>query len=383
MFDNWTDMLTYEVVGTPLWAYVALLATFVATYAGYRIFMRLLESRWLLTLAQNQPELYKSIIGLLRNPLRLLQLTIAVGIGLHYFALPEAAYSLASGLLLALLAATVAFVLVKLVDVAVALLRPRISESESRLDDQFLPVVSGTLKVIILVIVAALILQNSGYNISALLAGLGLGGLAVALALQPTIANWFAAVTIFADRPFHVGDGVSVAGVSGSIESIGLRSTRIRTYEGTLVTMPNSAVVNAQIDNLQDRPTRRTNFTIGVTYDTSSEKLKRAVEILRDVMEQHSGTETSRAHFKSYGESALILDVAHWCKYLDYSKYLACIEEINFEIKRRFEDEGIEMAYRTQTVHLVNRGASRDSRPAGTHHPRSTEPSLHSTSTSR
>jgi len=358
MSDSWTGGLAYEIMGTPVWAYAALVATFVGTYTGYRILMRLLESRWLLALAENQPELYKSIIGLVRNPLRLLQLTIAVGIGLHYFALPEAVARIASRLLLALLTATVAFVLVKLVDVFIAFLRPRIAESESRLDDQLLPVLSGALKAFILVIVAVLILQNSGYNISGLLAGVGLGGLAVALALQPTLANVFAAVTIFMDRPFQIGDGVSVAGVSGSIEGIGLRSTRIRTYEGTLVTIPNSVVVNAQIDNLQVRPTRRTTFTIGVTYDTSSEKLKRAVEILRDVMEQNPGTETSRAHFKSYGESALILDVAHWCKYLDYSKYLACIEEINFEIKRRFEDDGVEMAYPTQTVHLVKKAAA-------------------------
>ncbi len=118
------------------------------------------------------------------------------------------------------------------------------------------------------------------------------------------------------------------------------------------MTIPNSAVVNAQIDNLQARPTRRTNFTIGVTYDTSSDKLRKAVAILRDIMEQHPGTDTSRAHFKSYGESALLLDVAHWCGYLDYAEYLTCIEEINFEIKQRFEQEGIEMAYPTQTVHL-------------------------------
>ena len=217
MLDSLTNGLAVEVMGTPLWAYVALAATFAGTYAGYRILMRLLESRWLLPLAEQQPELYQSIVGLVRNPLRLLQITIAVGIGLRYFELSEAASSLASGLLLALLAATVAFVLVKLVDVFIAFLRPRIAESESRLDDQLLPVLSGTLKAFILVIVAVLILQNSGYNISGLLAGLGLGGLAVALALQPTLANVFAAVTIFVDRPFQIGDGVSVAGVSGSI----------------------------------------------------------------------------------------------------------------------------------------------------------------------
>ncbi len=360
MPDSWMDGLAYEVMGSPLWAYVALVATFVATYVGYRIHLRLVERRWLLPLAQRQPELAESIIGLVRNPLRLLQLTIAVGIGLHYFALPETVASIASSLLLALITATVAFVLVKLVDVFIAFLRPRISESESRLDDQLLPVLSGGLKAFILVTVAVLILQNSGYNISGLLAGIGLGGLAIALALQPTLANVFAAVTIFVDHPFRIGDGVSVAGISGSVEGIGLRSTRIRTYEGTLVTIPNSAVVNAQIDNLQARPTRRTTFAIGVTYDTSSEKLEKAVGILRGVMEQHPGTESSRAHFKSYGDSALILDVAHWCQYLDYAEYLACIEEINFEIKRRFEDEGIEMAYPTQTVHLVKKEARAD-----------------------
>jgi MscS family membrane protein len=360
MADSWVDGLVYELMRTPLWAYVALVATFAGTYTGYRILMRLLESRWLLALAESQPELHKSIIGLVRNPLRLLQLAIAVGIGLHYFALPETVASIASRLLLVLLTAIVAFVLVKLVDVFIAFLRPRIAESESRLDDQLLPVLSGALKAFILVIVAVLILQNSGYSVSGLLAGLGLGGLAVALALQPTLANVFAAITIFVDRPFHIGDGVSVAGVSGSIESIGLRSTRMRTPEGTLVTLPNSTIVNAHIDNLQVRPTRRTHFTIGVTYDTSSEKLKKSVAILRDVMDQHAGTETSRAHFKSYGESALILDVAHWCKYLDYSEYLSCMEEINFEIKRRFEDEDIEMAYPTQTVHLVQKAASED-----------------------
>ncbi len=347
-------------MGNPVWAYVALVATFVGTYTGYRILVRLLESRWLLPLAENQPELYKSIIGLVRNPLRLLQLTIAAGIGLHYFALPEAVASIASRLLLALFTVTVAFVLVKLVDVFIAFLSPRVAESESRLDDQLLPVLSGGLKAFILVTVAVLILQNSGYNISGLLAGIGLGGLAIALALQPTLANVFAAVTIFVDHPFRIGDGVSVAGVSGSVEGIGLRSTRIRTYEGTLVTIPNSAVVNAQIDNLQARPTRRTTFAIGVSYDTSSEKLERAVGILRDVMERHPGTESSRAHFKSYGDSALILDVAHWCQYLDYAEYLACIEEINFEIKRRFEDEGIEMAYPTLTVHLVKKEVRAD-----------------------
>ncbi len=189
MTENWTTGLAYQILGTPLWAYGALLVTFAVTYTAYRILMRLLESRWLLTLTENQPEAHDSIVVLVRNPLRLLQFTVAVAIGLHYLSLPEAVSSFASGLLRILLTANVAFVLVKFVDVLIAVLKPRTEESESLLDDQLLPVLSGALKAFILMIVGALILQNSGYNISSLLAGLGLGGLAVALALQPTLAK--------------------------------------------------------------------------------------------------------------------------------------------------------------------------------------------------
>jgi len=192
-----------------------------------------------------------------------------------------------------------------------------------------------------------------GYNITSLLAGLGLGGLAVALAAQNTLSNVFGAIAIFVDQPFRVGEQVQLEGFSGTIEVIGLRSTRLRTFDGTLVTFPNSLVANAKIENMTARPTRRTHFTIGVTYDTSYEKLQKGVEILRDVMSAHSGTHGCRAYFNSYGDFSLNIMAQHWSKHMDdYEAHLKCLEDINFEILKRFEEEGIEFAFPTQTLYV-------------------------------
>ena len=133
------------------------------------------------------------------------------------------------------------------------------------------------------------ILSNFGYPVASILAGLGIGGLAVALAAQGTLANWFGAVMIFADRPFAAGDVVTIGDFTGSVKQVGLRSTRLRTMDGTLVTIPNSTVANAHINNISKMPCRKSNFTLGLTYDASAEKVEEALSILKDILEQHPG----------------------------------------------------------------------------------------------
>lgn len=198
-----------------------------------------------------------------------------------------------------------------------------------------------------------LFLQNVlHYNISSLLAGLGIGGLAVAFAAQDTLSNVFGAVMIFIDRPFKVGDAVSIEGFEGAIETIGLRSTRLRTWDGTLVTIPNRTVASANINNLAARPMRRTNFTIGLIYDTPTAKLEEALAIVRDILKDHPSTGQYRAYFNKFGDFSLDILVQHWSNLMDYDKYLQSLEEINLEIKHRFEAAGIEFAFPTQTIEL-------------------------------
>lgn len=348
-----TGWLQREFLGNPLSDYLFFLLVLLGVYTGYLILMKVLESRVFERLTEEQKEFYHSLVRLARNPLKLVLSTLAIWMMVRIFEIPQETKQIIHNLLLAFIAITTCYVLLKVADAFYFYLRPKVARTESKLDDLLLPVFRSTIKSFIVVVTILLVIQNWGYNITSLLAGLGLGGLALALAAQQTLSNIFGAIAIFVDRPFQVGDAVSVEGFTGTIESIGLRSTRLRTFDGTLVTLPNNVIANAKIDNWQARSTRRTNFTIGVTYDTSYEKLQKAVQILKEVMAAHPGTAHYRAYFNSYGDFSLNILAHHWCKYLDYEKYLKCLEEINFEIKRRFEEEGVEFAFPTQTLYVI------------------------------
>lgn len=355
-----TGWLNQEFLGNPLSKYLLFFFVLFASYSIYHIILKVSESQILKGLVDDKRDLYQSLLKIARNPLKLVLATLAFWIGVRIFALPEAAQLVIQNLFLALFAVTICYVVLKTIDVLVAFMKPRVTQTESRLDDHLLPIFSTTARVFVIIITVLLVIQNWGYNITSLIAGLGLGGLAFALAAQDTLSNVFGAIAIFADQPFHIGDVVEVEGVLGSVEYIGIRSTRLRTFEGTLVTIPNRTVANSKIDNYQRRPTRRTNFTIGVTYDTSTETLQEGVRIIREVMAAHPGTEQYRAYFNSYGNFSLNILAHHYCKYLDYEAYLQCIEEINFEIKKRFEAAGIEFAFPTQTLYLKTEGSETD-----------------------
>ncbi len=347
------EVLSRPVFGNPLSDYLTLLGVAFAAFLSYFLILRLLESRWLKRLHEERPEVYESLVKLARLPLKLLLFTLVFWTGLELLVDNETLREVLGKLLIVLVALTALYLVLRLIDVGVAYFKAHVEKTETKLDDTLLQVARLALRTFAVIVIVLIALDNLGIEIAGLLASLGIAGLAVALAARPTLENVFGAVTIFLDRPFTIGDAVSLEGFTGKIEAIGLRSTRLRTFDGTLVTLPNSVVANAKIDNWDARPTRRTNFTIGVTYDTSYEKLKRAVEILREVMARHPGTAQYRAYFNSFGDYSLNILVNHWCKYLDYEQYLKCLEEILFEIKKRFEEEGIEFAFPSQTLYLV------------------------------
>jgi len=272
--------------------------------------------------------------------------------------------SFINGLFLAAVLVVVLYLITKLVDLMIVMLKGRAARTASTLDDQLVPLVGRSLKWFIWGIGLLLFLQNVlNYNISSLLAGLGIGGLAVAFAAQNTIANIFGAVMIFVDRPFKVGDSVSMEGFEGSIEAIGLRSTRLRTWDGTLVCIPNRTVASTNINNLAARPMRRTNFTLGLVYGTSVAKLEEALGIVRDVLANHPETGQYRAYFNRFGDFSLNILIQHWCNSMDYEVYLLALEEINMEIKRRFEEAAIEFAFPTRTLYLKSESMSQGQEP--------------------
>jgi len=211
--------------------------------------------------------------------------------------------------------------------------------------------------VLVVVFGGVYILQAlTGKPLNALLAGLGIGGLAVALAAQDTLKNFFGSIMIMLDQPFLVGDRVVVDGVDGPVEDIGFRSTRIRTLTGHLVAVPNEKMASINIENIGRRPSIRRLTNITITYDTPPEKVERALAIIREVLENHEGMDPEfppRVFFDEFNDASLNIMMIYWFFPPNYWDFLAFSERVNLRIMRAFEAEGIEFAFPTTTTYLA------------------------------
>lgn len=195
-------------------------------------------------------------------------------------------------------------------------------------------------------------LQNLGVNVHALLAGLGIGGIAVALAAQNILGDLFASISIVLDKPFVIGDFIIVDEHLGTIERIGLKTTRIRSLFGEQIVMSNNDLLKSRIHNYKRMFNRRITFSLGVVYQTSFDKLKAIPQIIKEIVEHQENTRFDRAHFKEYGDFSLNFEIVYYVLSPDFNLYMDIQQKINLEIFHRFEEEGIEFAYPTQTLLL-------------------------------
>ncbi|MCM8763233.1 MAG: mechanosensitive ion channel [Candidatus Omnitrophica bacterium] len=217
----------------------------------------------------------------------------------------------------------------------------------------------GTLIVIkILLWAGALIffLDNLGFKVSAVIAGLGIGGVAVALAAQTILKDLFSYFCILFDHPFKVGDFIVVDDFMGTVEHIGIKTTRLRSLSGELLIFSNSDLTDARLRNYKLMEKRRVVFRIGLVYQTPLNKLKEVPQIIKDIISSIPEAVFERAHFFSYGDFSLIFEVVYYVIGADYNKYMDVQQKINFAIKEEFEKRKIEFAYPTQTI-LVNKMA--------------------------
>lgn len=200
--------------------------------------------------------------------------------------------------------------------------------------------------------VLLLVLDNLGYDVTALIAGLGVGGVAVALAVQSILGDLFASLSILIDKPFVVGDFLIVDSHMGSVEHVGLKTTRLRSLSGEQLVFSNSDLLQSRLRNYGRMYERRVAFNIGVTYGTSREQLKKIPGIMRTAIEQQDKTRFDRCHFSKYGDYSLIFETVYYVLNPDYNLYMDIQQAINLEINEVFEGHGIEFAYPTQTLLL-------------------------------
>ena len=258
----------------------------------------------------------------------------------------------------AVAAIAVTYAVYRLVDVIEYYLELWTSKTETKLDDMLVPVVRKALRITIAIIAAIYIIDNIlNQDVKSILLGAGVGGVAIAFAAKDTIANFFGSVMIFADRPFQIDELVKIGEHYGPVEEVGFRSTRIRTLQGHLVTIPNSVVANSMVENVGRRPFIRRTSNITITYDSGPKKTQRAVEIIKEVLAgvlevNPDPDKLPRVYFSDFNDWALNIYVSYWVKPPDYWLYQQVNERVNLEIMKRFEAEQIEFAFPSQTLYV-------------------------------
>lgn len=209
-------------------------------------------------------------------------------------------------------------------------------------------------RVVLWLVIVLMILDNLGVNITTLIASLGIGGIAVALAVQNILGDIFASLSIVLDKPFVVGDFIIVDGVMGTVEYVGLKTTRVRSLSGEQIICSNADLLKSRIRNYKRMQNRRVAFNISVTYQTTEAQLRAIPQIVRELVSAQQGAIFDRAHFKEFGDSSLNFEVVYNIADPDYNFYMDVQQAINIGLFQRFAQEGIEFAYPTRTVHLVS-----------------------------
>ena len=352
----WDQLTTIQFAGNEIWRILVLfLAIFIAFVAG-RI-ARYFLSRAADHLDKRYPPVLAVAFRAAGRSIGPLLFVAGLEIGLLFLTLPEAVTGIADTLVSILFVLALAYVGYCLVDVVDYWLTTLAAKTESKLDDMLSPVVRKSLRVTIVILAfvqAATILSDK--PITSLLAGLGVGGLALALAAQDTLRNLFGSLMLFVDKPFEMGDRIVVGGYDGPVEEVGLRSTRIRNLDGHLVTIPNGELAHEKIQNISKRPFLKRVANISVTYDTPPEKVERAVEIIQTILADHEGMSSDRPPrvvFNEFQDAALNILVIYWYSPPNYWDYMAFNQRVNLEILRRFNEEGIEFAFPTQTLFMA------------------------------
>ena len=361
---SFDDFWNWKPLGNEMWRWLVLLGVLlVSLVVGKALsFVLNIQSQ---RLARRKGESLSSIcLKSLVGPVKLLALACGLYIAGNFMTFPAApdkaqfdVGAFWSQVINTIAVIAIGWAIFRLVDAIEHVLQKWASKTRTQLDDQLVPLIRKSLRIFVVIVVVLFIAQNIyGWSISTLIAGLGLGGLAFALAAKDALSNIFGSITIFADRPFQMGDRVKIGEHEGIVEEVGFRSTRIRTFFGHLVAIPNATVANASIDNVGRRPYIRRNLNITVTYDTTPEKLQEGIDIVKDMLEARKNAwpedKPPKVYFSDFNATSLNILIIYWFTPPDYWLSLEFNHDFNMELLRRFNGAGIEFAFPTQTLYL-------------------------------
>lgn len=350
----WLDQIPWLEVkfqGTPLWQYFAFLIFLVIAYFVTKLLSVILFSIAKKWLPSAEHSLGKRIFSLMCKPARLIIFITFLYVGLELYKWPVWLAAILYKIFKLSVAISATYAFAKLVDIVFLTWREK-THADKIFSEQVIPLLNSSVKYVGVFIGMLTMASNLGVDITSILTLGSVGALAVSLAAQDLLSNIFGGIAILMDKPFVLGNAVKVENSDGGVEAIGLRSTRIRTSEGFLVTIPNKTMANATIANVTRRPTIKTEINLGLTYNTTTEQLRKALVIANDVYANHPNTKNTVVSFNKFGDFALNVQIVHWHNPAAWAIYVKSIEEMNLELKKRFDSEGIDFAFPTQTVYL-------------------------------
>lgn len=367
MLENFTQIFDGSLWGIGLGRVAAAFGMLMLVMILKKVFVHLYE-RILLPLTAKTANQYDDLLlrGL-KKPAELLILILGLFVVVQILRLPSEplnAARFAYALLKILITFDIAWALFNSVTLLEVYLGRLVRKTESELDDHLLPFVRKSLRVFIVLMAVLMAIQNLGYSISGLLASLGIGGLAVALAAKDTLANVFGSIMIILDRPFHIGDWVKAGELEGTVEEVGFRSTKIRTFAKTLISVPNSVITNMAVDNFSRMPKRRIKLTIGVTYESTPAQMREAVAQIRALLQSHPAIDQEflLVNFTDFGASSLDILVYCFTTTTVWGEYLEARQDVCLQIMDILESLGMEIAFPSRSLYL--RGQQDDGRPA-------------------
>ncbi len=361
MEELWRSLAGTTFLDIPLARWLLAVVALFATVVAQRLVTSMFHTLTQRIAARTETMLDNVMLEAAEKPAGWLVFILGLLAAVHLLAPPRASFPLIdvadrTGKVLSLVVAT--WFLWRLIDGLAAYFAARAARTDSGLDDQLVPFVAKTLKVFVVLTAVLVIAQNMGYSISGLLASLGIGGLAVAMAAKDTIANVFGSIMILVDRPFTVGDWIRTSEFEGVVEEIGFRSTRIRTFEKTLVNVPNSQLANMVVDNIDARPKRRVKMRIGLTYDATPAQLEKAIAGIERILKEHIGVDQDffLVKFDEFADSSLSIFLYYFTKTTHWAEHLQIRQEVNLQIMKLLDELGLEFAFPTRTVHLKQEG---------------------------
>ncbi|MGQ9837913.1 MAG: mechanosensitive ion channel family protein [Cyanobacteriota bacterium] len=348
------DIFQFELLGNPFWDYLLVIFIFAVGVFVIRTVLRgwILQNlaAWLSKLSQIP----------LDTPIRLVEryLIPLLYIGLFYLCLSSLNLATVLRQTLDVLATIIAtYFGVNLLSAAVeyALRLYVMRKKDETSSEQTLLLLSPLIRAIFLFMGLLFLLDNLGFDITALVTSLGIGGIAIALAAQGILQDLFSYLSIVLDRPFEIGDFLVLGDFMGSVEHIGIKTTRLRSLSGEQIVMANTDMTGSRIRNYKRMQRRRIVFHFGVTYETPSEKLQEIPNLVKQIIEAQPNTQFDRAHFAAYGDFSLNYEVVYFVLSPDFNLYMDVQERINLALKQAFQERGIEFAYPTQLLYVNSR----------------------------